>query len=738
MADCSWLKAVLEGDPSCSKERWIVFGGLIALMLSTVCCAVLAFWLLYYRLVNVATAASVASGCSDSRVKDHDPHEELRNKTALPMLLFVCSPTHQTSCTGEYELVLNGRPNGQPHWAKRSGGRWLYSGKDGRWYIGGLRSKDKNFACSSGFIYCNKRHGNKLPPELNGGWEWGQGSLWHKDPSITVAVMEWMTRKEGVSGSTFSLDSIAYKEAAALPPALLSEAAGVWRTGKDELREDGPGLYVITHDHTAVTPGVLLAEPIDFLSAGTCVNVVEVTRCDLCRVRGRLEKPEGWISLENTQDGYRWARRQSTWDTSTEATTSPPSLQIESTDSFTDSGSFDQLERTVAPVSTAAGPNMGNLRMRAGDSETPEVPEKDPPAAICICTPNGQTACGGIYELVPDEQPNGCCLWKQRKADHWLYCKNGRWSVAGLDVKKDRFTRSAGFISQTDIQRHLLPHAITTPWQRWDGTRFVEDPDILVVAVDEPVCPSSCDTASTLEAHSSPPTPSSGSSSSPPSSIEVMLERLQADSGDAEGVCRWQRCIGKVVASGSPWRIGPRLQPQVFTGLNPKAWAQECLFELSWRQPCLYLARPAPGVLLVDGVAVRQPQTRLRHGSEIGLCTAESALPVVTFRVVNVSDAEVLQASLPKKEAGSFFSSGLGAPWTWGDTSSRWNREALLSVFGTSWGPSRDPEAGASGDRSPPSKERKPRVMDLRGCGLSTEGKSVVQACKTETLRVIV
>ena len=44
---------------------------------------------------------------------------------------------------------------------------------------------------------------------------------------------------------------------------------------------------------------------------GTIVNVQEVARReDMRRVRARIAEPEGWISLENLDDGLLWAERQ--------------------------------------------------------------------------------------------------------------------------------------------------------------------------------------------------------------------------------------------------------------------------------------------------------------------------------------------------------------------------------------------------------------------------------------------
>ncbi|CAK0846653.1 unnamed protein product, partial [Prorocentrum cordatum] len=75
--------------------------------------------------------------------------------------------------------------------------------------------------------------------------------------------------------------------------------------------KDGPGLYIITHSQTGVTSGVSISSGIvSFLETGAVVNVLEVSQSPAeGRVRGRTERPAGWISLLDTTDGYRWADR---------------------------------------------------------------------------------------------------------------------------------------------------------------------------------------------------------------------------------------------------------------------------------------------------------------------------------------------------------------------------------------------------------------------------------------------
>lgn len=72
---------------------------------------------------------------------------------------------------------------------------------------------------------------------------------------------------------------------------------------------EAPGMYTVTHDATEVTIDLSTISPtIKTLSAGTEIYVSEVrAMVSEKRVRGRTQDPTGWISLLNTETGFRWA-----------------------------------------------------------------------------------------------------------------------------------------------------------------------------------------------------------------------------------------------------------------------------------------------------------------------------------------------------------------------------------------------------------------------------------------------
>eukprot|EP00427_Karlodinium_veneficum_P053949 CAMPEP_0169404868 /NCGR_PEP_ID=MMETSP1017-20121227/56629_1 /TAXON_ID=342587 /ORGANISM="Karlodinium micrum, Strain CCMP2283" /LENGTH=329 /DNA_ID=CAMNT_0009511399 /DNA_START=63 /DNA_END=1049 /DNA_ORIENTATION=- len=71
---------------------------------------------------------------------------------------------------------------------------------------------------------------------------------------------------------------------------------------------DRPGVYRMLVK-AAVTSDVSLdSSKGDVLEAGTRINVIEVRQVvDADRVRGKINTPEGWVSLLRPSDGYRWA-----------------------------------------------------------------------------------------------------------------------------------------------------------------------------------------------------------------------------------------------------------------------------------------------------------------------------------------------------------------------------------------------------------------------------------------------
>jgi len=78
--------------------------------------------------------------------------------------------------------------------------------------------------------------------------------------------------------------------------------------------EEGPGVYTVIHDRTAVTRSVALGSDDDVvgkLGFGAVIRVIEVVRSHQeRRVRGRIENPPGWISIMNMETGKRWAQKQ--------------------------------------------------------------------------------------------------------------------------------------------------------------------------------------------------------------------------------------------------------------------------------------------------------------------------------------------------------------------------------------------------------------------------------------------
>jgi len=91
------------------------------------------------------------------------------------------------------------------------------------------------------------------------------------------------------------------------------------------LPEDGPGVYIVERP-VALEPTSAIGDhsgALAVLHAGTLVRVLAVARVST-RIRGRIEHPPGWISLLDTEDGYRWAAKQAAQAPTIAPAASPP------------------------------------------------------------------------------------------------------------------------------------------------------------------------------------------------------------------------------------------------------------------------------------------------------------------------------------------------------------------------------------------------------------------------------
>eukprot|EP00927_Polykrikos_kofoidii_P008909 TRINITY_DN13712_c1_g1_i1.p1 TRINITY_DN13712_c1_g1~~TRINITY_DN13712_c1_g1_i1.p1 ORF type:complete len:369 (+),score=31.50 TRINITY_DN13712_c1_g1_i1:40-1107(+) len=76
----------------------------------------------------------------------------------------------------------------------------------------------------------------------------------------------------------------------------------------DVVYREVPGVYIITRDTFVTASSSTNSEDVVALDKGSVVVVSEIVRLfDEHRIRGRLQCPQGWVSLVNTSDGSRWA-----------------------------------------------------------------------------------------------------------------------------------------------------------------------------------------------------------------------------------------------------------------------------------------------------------------------------------------------------------------------------------------------------------------------------------------------
>jgi len=102
-------------------------------------------------------------------------------------MLRVNTPNGQRSCNGLYIHQTNGEEvNDLPIWKHIKHQRWIFSGRSGKWMIGGADVKAAHFERSAGFIYSEKAHEGVMPDRITGGWIRWDGIQFVRDDAITV------------------------------------------------------------------------------------------------------------------------------------------------------------------------------------------------------------------------------------------------------------------------------------------------------------------------------------------------------------------------------------------------------------------------------------------------------------------------------------------------------------------------------------------------------------------------
>lgn len=121
--------------------------------------------------------------------------------------------------------------------------------------------------------------------------------------------------------------------------------------------------------------------------------------------------------------------------------------------------------------------------------------DKAAPAVLYVSSPNGQTGCFGMYEIVKDELANGLPVWRQLGGERWIYTDLvGRWSIGSSKVKEKSFQCNSGFIVTEKPHAGVMPHQmLSVKWVRFDEEKkaWRKDEDITIASeyVEEELFP---------------------------------------------------------------------------------------------------------------------------------------------------------------------------------------------------------------------------------------------------------
>ncbi|CAE8701923.1 unnamed protein product, partial [Polarella glacialis] len=141
-------------------------------------------WLQHLEAVAEADVEVFSAEATDG-VREGDGISE--EPAEVPPKLLVHSPKGQSECSGAY-LLLEEKANGQPLWRKEAANRWLYSGTDGTWIVGGSKQQNLGFACRTGLLHLAKAHDGQTPDRVQGSWKRVDGKEWADDADIKVIL----------------------------------------------------------------------------------------------------------------------------------------------------------------------------------------------------------------------------------------------------------------------------------------------------------------------------------------------------------------------------------------------------------------------------------------------------------------------------------------------------------------------------------------------------------------------
>jgi len=110
------------------------------------------------------------------------------------------------------------------------------------------------------------------------------------------------------------------------------------------------------------------------------------------------------------------------------------------------------------------------------------------PFSLRVVTPNGQSRCGGEYQLAIGEMANGMPVWRHKSGKSWLYTgTSGMWIIGGGDAKERNFECTRGVIYSKYAHGGLMPDRIDSIWLRLSGDKFHEDSSITVSIKPSPL-----------------------------------------------------------------------------------------------------------------------------------------------------------------------------------------------------------------------------------------------------------
>ncbi|CAJ1395689.1 unnamed protein product [Effrenium voratum] len=441
----------------------------------------------------------------------------------MPAVLFVASPNAYQKLSGEYRMCEE-RANGFPVWKRAGSGEaaYLYSGRNGKWYVVGKKVVlDRRFCCSIGGLASSHAHAG-LPPDAfagnHRGWSTRVDKGWHHDEDIRIGTQPfeaparslWVTARGRKVTGRFDLSGHfangfpAYRRAGAGAETwLFSSRLGCWCIGDHTVAQqkfcvshgsicaEGPHVGRLPQE---LSPEEWLCPEDDWAPAGISVTTTPPTLPPvmyLISPNGEQRKAGKYqLVKESMANGYPiWKSlpdgRDMLYTGNDGCWYFVGAREVPHFD-----GAFGALRSHVhggvLPHEVGAGWLLREQGWQLDREVSVWLAPPKAPRQMYLASRSGHQRLAGTYSLLEGQSAHNLPIWKREGgAGEALYLyggSDGRWHVGDSQAEKRHFDTDLGLL-RSQAHGAAMPGMLL--WERRCEDGFLADPAVTLTRPPE-------------------------------------------------------------------------------------------------------------------------------------------------------------------------------------------------------------------------------------------------------------